>query len=394
MKKTLWMLGVAVAALTSCTQSEVLDLPESRVIGFDSFVGKETRADVVNDNAFNSFYVYCAKGNKTGNTFTSDEAVGSYYMNDVKVTRPNTNSVWSYETPKEWIINKYYRFAAYSNGHDDSETTNELENKLAGVTFNPDMSSTVKISGADGSLNDHEVTGTWGFTFEDYEANGKDLVVATSMERNTVQANSGQASVNLSFAHMLAKVQFKFSYYSEDTEPTTVEIMPFNMNAVKRANLDVFHNVQDNTTYANWSSQYVIPTGTNIVTTDYSSGDYTYFPNNNSGEGTIIEGTSIFYNNYVIPQKNNFTIGGITVKIYKGEGNAKILSSQYTYNDVSLYIDGHEYWRPGYIYRYEANLNASKQYIEFTASVNNWIDDQERDAVIGGTTTPANGDGE
>ena len=44
MKKTLWMLGVAVAALTSCTQSEVVEIPESRVIGFDSFVGKNSRA--------------------------------------------------------------------------------------------------------------------------------------------------------------------------------------------------------------------------------------------------------------------------------------------------------------------------------------------------------------
>ena len=44
MKTKLWMLGVAVAALTSCTQSEVIDVPENKVIGFEPFVEKHTRA--------------------------------------------------------------------------------------------------------------------------------------------------------------------------------------------------------------------------------------------------------------------------------------------------------------------------------------------------------------
>ena len=39
------MLAVAVAAITSCTKSEVVDIPESRLIGFDPFVGKQTRTD-------------------------------------------------------------------------------------------------------------------------------------------------------------------------------------------------------------------------------------------------------------------------------------------------------------------------------------------------------------
>ena len=44
MKKNVWLLGVAVAALTSCTQSEVLDIPESRTISFETFLGKSSRA--------------------------------------------------------------------------------------------------------------------------------------------------------------------------------------------------------------------------------------------------------------------------------------------------------------------------------------------------------------
>ena len=46
MKKNVWLLGVAAAALTSCTQSEVLDVPESKLIGFETHVEKQTRATV------------------------------------------------------------------------------------------------------------------------------------------------------------------------------------------------------------------------------------------------------------------------------------------------------------------------------------------------------------
>ena len=44
MKKSLFMLGAAIVALSSCTQDEVLNVNENRVISFESHVNKSTRA--------------------------------------------------------------------------------------------------------------------------------------------------------------------------------------------------------------------------------------------------------------------------------------------------------------------------------------------------------------
>ena len=395
MKKSLWMLGVAVAALTSCTQSEVLDVPESRTIGFDSFVGKQTRADVINDAAFNDFVVYGAKGSKSGGVFTSDASddntqtlATEYYLNNVHVTRTNANSAWTYSPVKEWVFGKYYRFAAYSDGHNDAATTDAAENEYAKVTFNPNFETQVKVKNDGGQYVDETVSNMWGLRFDDYTAGTNDLIAATSMERNTVSTNTGHNSVNFSFVHMLAKVQFKFSYFtSDDADNTTVYILPFTLKAIKTADCDIFHYHGSNAeemTYVNWASQFVKPTDVPTAATDvpYIVDNYQYFPGTshtlpveNGGQQTVQatkmdKNTPVFYNNYVIPQCNDFTISNITVLVYKGDK----LSSAFEYDNISLKIENHEYWKPGYVYRYEANLNASKQYIEFTANVENWID--------------------
>ena len=36
MKKSLWIFGVAVIALTGCTNNEVVDIPQSRAINFSN----------------------------------------------------------------------------------------------------------------------------------------------------------------------------------------------------------------------------------------------------------------------------------------------------------------------------------------------------------------------
>ena len=52
MKKNLWMHGVAVAALASCTQNEVLEVSNEKAISFDSFLDKSARAtaDITKNN--------------------------------------------------------------------------------------------------------------------------------------------------------------------------------------------------------------------------------------------------------------------------------------------------------------------------------------------------------
>ena len=93
MKKTLWMLGVAVAALTSCTQSEVLDVPESKMIGFEPFVGKSTRAAQMiqqaqrsGENAPDNLYQFWVFGIEGGDVTlfnATDDEAKVYFKSDL-----------------------------------------------------------------------------------------------------------------------------------------------------------------------------------------------------------------------------------------------------------------------------------------------------------------------
>lgn len=170
MKKGLWMLGLAAAAMTSCTQSEVLEVAENRAIGFESFVGKSTRAvnDLTDESNFNKFFVYGSYENE-----------GSYvpvYGNDV-VNKVEAN--WINEKLQYWVNGKNYKFAAYSDGN------NKLE---SGVTFT-DATGALEIA--------------------DYEVETKDLIAVDEVSQ-TGQA-SGNEKVALTFSHLLSKVKFTFS---------------------------------------------------------------------------------------------------------------------------------------------------------------------------------------
>ena len=64
MKKHLFYLAAAVVAMSSCTESEVIEISQSKAIGFDSYVGNTTRAeqegqtlDVLKEEG-NGFYVF------------------------------------------------------------------------------------------------------------------------------------------------------------------------------------------------------------------------------------------------------------------------------------------------------------------------------------------------
>ena len=69
MKKIFLMLGLAVAAMSSCTNDEVIDLNQSnqKAIGFESFVNKGTRAIAdVDKSSLKEFYVLGYYGSNSG----------------------------------------------------------------------------------------------------------------------------------------------------------------------------------------------------------------------------------------------------------------------------------------------------------------------------------------
>ena len=157
MKKSLFVLGVAVAALASCTQSEVLEVAENRAIGFDAFVNNQTKAvtEVETATIGTDFYVfgnYGTGGTWNGQAFNNEISTAVYY----------------------WQTGQTYRFGAYKDG----------DAKNATVQFD---ATTPQL------------------TFPNYTPNdANDLIAAVTGDV------TGTAAVGLNFKHLLSQVKLTF----------------------------------------------------------------------------------------------------------------------------------------------------------------------------------------
>lgn len=157
MKKSLFVLGVAVAALASCTQSEVLEVAENRAIGFDAFVNNQTKAvtEVETATIGTDFYVfgnYGTGGTWNGQAFNNEISTAVYY----------------------WQTGQTYRFGAYKDG-DAKNATVQFDATTPQLTF-PDYTPT--------------------------DAN--DLIAAVTGDV------TGTAAVGLNFKHLLSQVKLTF----------------------------------------------------------------------------------------------------------------------------------------------------------------------------------------
>lgn len=105
------MMGMAALALASCTNEEVVNIPTSKAIGFDAFVGNTTKAVTPLDlaglkGADGGFYVF-------GGYATVPDV-----FNNTKVTwkgNPDgTSGSWAYSPLNYWKVDEMYKFAAYA----------------------------------------------------------------------------------------------------------------------------------------------------------------------------------------------------------------------------------------------------------------------------------------
>ncbi|MCH5227818.1 MAG: fimbrillin family protein [Muribaculaceae bacterium] len=168
MKKIFLFAGMA-ALLASCANQETVEVAQSNAIGFNTYVGKTTRADVTSTN-LQTFYVY---GGYDANSLVFDGTIVS-----------KTTGVWTPSETKFWVSGKTYNFAAVA----PSAVTASYN--LAALTIN------------------------------DYTPGDDDLVVAVA---SPVQAtNSGNDPVSLNFQHALAKVQVSFLSEEDDNIQFTV----------------------------------------------------------------------------------------------------------------------------------------------------------------------------
>ena len=279
MKNSLFLLGAAaVVALSSCSQSEVMEVAENRAIGFETFVGKSTRAvnDLNGENKFTKFIIYGAftKDGKTATVFDANEA-----------TRTNDEAPWSY--PLEyWIEGAQYKFAAYSNGNGTANA--EFDEKSGQLTI------------------------------KEYEVSNNDLVLVDGVEATGLKTEN--KTVALTMKHLLSKVNFKFATTYAPNLTVTVSDLKIKQAVNKGTHNDSWSLIEDTKVdklYANVTAK----------ATGVESEECYLLPQSNTGLNASFTVT-VTYEDGSIVAKKDFT----NVSLASGDENKWNEAYTYTYS--------------------------------------------------------------
>lgn len=343
MKKMLLVLGVAAAAMTSCTSDEVLEMNPTNVIKFESFVNKGTRAvDPTTVGNLNKFYVFGYHGGDQNAIF---------YNNHVDNT---AGTGWTNEINRNWTANKYF-FGAYANKAEsdklDGNPTGEANVSFSnqGVltidgysvgTMNPERHSTDDLLGA---------------------------VKTVDLSNNTL--NQAPGVVGLDFKHLLAQVKFEFCNNNQNYY-------------MKVSNIEFSAPMTGTCTMgANGEIAWVKKSGENSLT-------YTY--PGTANDVYIEAGNSFKSDSYLVLPLAIASKANFTIYFYQKDGENYNLVQTIAYNDVSLVgtpgpTDNTEpnenntdpeqvsSWIPNFIYNYKAYFPVAPSGIHFTVnSVEGW----------------------
>lgn len=337
MKKSMFMLGVAVAALASCTQNEVMEVAEGRAIQFNTFVNNSTKVVIEvpkGELASSEFYVF-------GNYSTDQDTwttPGQAYNNETG------------DTKYYWKASNYYRFGAYANG---------AGGKIGNATF----------SAADQKL-----------TFPAYTPEDAcDLIACVPAEVGPVSDAASQGAVGLTFKHMLAQVAFEFTTDAADIYELKISNVKIN-GAISQTE----GSINNNGTIT-WKTDGATKTG--YIYEDFKEGvDIA------NGNLTPTPRTKM-QSKLVIPQDLPTTADYITVTftatLKDGNDTGGTLKSQDFKANLSFTQqtgDGindpaSNKWTAGYRYKYTTKITAdmiddtlTDKEIEFTATVEDWKD--------------------
>lgn len=341
MKRNLLFCGVAALAFASCTQNEVLDVNESRAIGFDAFVGNNTRAvtDLTKDD-LEKFYV-----------FGDYDAGASIAFSNTEVNS-NIGGDYTPVNPAYWITGKTYKFGAYSDGN--SGLAKEK------VSFN---NGTLTIS---------------GYAVDD----SKDLIAATAEVPNA----DGNNNVQLSFKHLLSKIKFTFSTTAVP-EAYKLEVTSITFSGFKTGATCTFADNAITTDWTGTSDTYKVP-----KLDDYaieggkaSTDEILVIPQANNGITATI--TINMYD------EATYQESGVNTPIATNTFTATLGTSK----DNSVTGDVENKWTPGYVYNYTAEINPDDvndqmKEIKFTVTeVEKWKEhdkDNDYDPITPTVVTP------
>ncbi len=297
MKTNLFLLGMAVAAFSSCTNEEVTDVAQNRAIKFNQFVENNTR-EVQEVESLSSFYVF-GKFGEISNSYTTQ-----IFNNE------------SQDTPYYWVANKFYIFGAYADGNNG---------KIEDVTFDSAKKQLV---------------------FTNYSPDDtKDLVAAISDEvESGDNPTTNDNKVSLTFHHMLSQVKFTFN--TTDGKEYQIKISNLKINAVKTSTGNIALSESNNVTI-NWENTSAIKE------------DYDMYPviSDVANENKRASSES----KLVIPQNGTDQLNVMFTATVKGGGLDKTANFTANLSVAENIAGGNSNantWIPGYRYNYTAEINA------------------------------------
>lgn len=375
MKKTLWMLGMAVTALTSCTQNEVLEVAESRVIGFETFVGKNTRAAVpINqaqasigtpamDNLF-QFWVYAWQDNNLLFNGT-DENAKVYYSNELRT--------FTYDNHQMWDLGSTYSFAAYSNGN------TPLVSPLSDPPQNTEVNTSPVNVNYEKIMNSGQVVGSQ-LTFTDYTVGDYDLLAAIAPTKTLPLIATSVSDVPFNFQHLLSLVNINL-YNNTEEEYLLIDDIVF--EGIRTATCT--YSINGDNRSIEWATtgtpgNYTFNgTDLKMAAWEDDNTDHNDATDPNVKKKYLGPGQTLTMSYFVIPQNNQtFTNIEVNMQAYKIEGNKFVQATNdhvTKYMTLAVGVNDHSSWVPGFIYNYRGDLDGAADYIHFHVnSVEDWSD--------------------
>ncbi len=207
MKKIMMIAAIAAAALSSCTNSEVVDLSTGGAIGFETYVGKAgTKGVPVSGTKFADASTMRVWGfystSQMGTTFGSQTALPN--LGGVKVTKDAT--AWGYSPLAYWKDNQAHSFFACAPYTE------------AGVQF------------AEGVIT---------YTVQENVDDQVDFMVADAIKNTVWNGSDEPAKQVFTFHHALSQIKYSAKITeditSKATEITVKSITIQNMNAESTA---------------------------------------------------------------------------------------------------------------------------------------------------------------
>lgn len=210
------MLGIATMMLASCTNEDVLNVSDSRAIGFNGTgIDNITKAGDITSSNFAQFYVY-------GGYNTTD------LFNGTEVNKSGSN--WTYNPTQYWKEGSW-KFGAYAPKADGAITPAWSYTDGLTLTVNSDATHQNDLIYADATAN------------------------VTAGEDGTLE---GTDNVSLNFTHLLSKLAFKFTKDPQSLGAMTVTMSNFVVAGI--------------TTNGQWIA------GVQQTVADAATGDYTDNP--------------------------------------------------------------------------------------------------------------------